>query len=158
MARDERCVGRGGNRELEAETLRILEPQPLSGSMGDDARGVQPPLPEVQRRRGRDPEHDRVDHSLSGAAAPGTRVLEERDVRPWTAELVGVEQVVDGGVVLVDRLLHHAQPEHAGVEGDVAGGVPGDARDVVDALEPHRTLLRDGISPYLEDLRGPAAE
>ena len=45
--------------------------------------------------------------------------------------------MVDGRVVLVDGLLHEAQAEHARVEVDVAGGVAGDGRDVVDPLEPH---------------------
>ena len=66
------------------------------------------------------------------------RVLEEGDVRAWVAGLVGVEQVIDGGVVLVDRLLHQPQPEDAGVEVDVALRVGGDRCDVVDAFELHR--------------------
>ncbi len=77
---------------------------------------------------------------VAGAAAPGARVLEERDVGARAAQLVGVEEVVDGRVVLVDRLLDHPQPEDAGVEVDVAGCVAGDARDVVDAFEAHRSL------------------
>ena len=56
---------------------------------------------------------------------------------PGLPVLVGVEEVVDGRVVLVDGLLDHAQAEHAGVEVDVAGRVAGDAGDVVDAFEAH---------------------
>jgi hypothetical protein len=65
------------------------------------------------------------------------RVLEERQLGARVALLVGEEEVVDGRVVLVDRLGHQAQAQHAGVEVDVAGGVAGDRRDVVDAVEPH---------------------
>ena len=71
-------------------------------------------------------------------AAPG--ILEEGDVRAGRALLVRVEEVVDGRVVLVDRLLHEPQPEHAGVEVDVRRGVAGDAGHVVDAVESHRYL------------------
>ena len=84
-----------------------------------------------------DPERDRVHHSVAGAAAAGARILEEGDVRAGTAVLVRVEEVVDRRVVLVDRLLHHPQAEHAGVEVDVPRCVAGDAGHVVDAFEPH---------------------
>jgi hypothetical protein len=54
--------------------------------------------------------------------------------------LVGVEEVVDGGVVLVHRLLDHPQPQDARVEVDVARGVARDRRDVMDSVELHRWL------------------
>src|SRR4029077_15768320 len=77
--------------------------------------------------------------------APGEAgVLEERDVRPRIAALVAVEQVIHGRVVLVDRLLHESQPEHAGVEVDVLLGLGGHRGDVVDAFELHRRLLGRG--------------
>ena len=82
--------------------------------------------PEVDRLRARDPPDDRVDHAGAGAARGGARVLEEGEVGSRAALLVGVEEVVDGRVVLVDGLLHQAQAEHARVEVDVAGGVAGD--------------------------------
>ena len=50
---------------------------------------------------------------------------------------VGVEEVVDGRVVLVDGLLDQPQPQHPHVELDVGGGVTRDRRDVVDPFEPH---------------------
>ena len=67
--------------------------------------------------------------------APGysKKVMSE----PALAGLVGVEQVVDGRVVLVHGLLHQAQPEDARVEVDVPGRVAGDRRHVVDALQLH---------------------
>jgi hypothetical protein len=49
--------------------------------------------------------------------------------------LVGVEEVIDGRVVLVDGLLDEPEPEDARVEVDVARSIRGDARDVVDAVE-----------------------
>ena len=55
-------------------------------------------------------------------------ILEERDVGARGAALVGVEQVVDGRVVLVHRLLDEAEPERPRVEVDVAGRVARDAR------------------------------
>ena len=75
-----------------------------------------------------------------GAAAAGVRVLEEGQVASGAPLLVGVEEVVDGRVVLVHGLLDEPEAEDANVEVDVAGRVGGDARDVVDALEAHRRL------------------
>ncbi len=74
---------------------------------------------------------------MPGAGAAGLRagVLEERDVRAGRAVLVGVEEVVDARVVLVDRLLDQPQTEHARVEVDVAASVAGDQGDVVDAVD-----------------------
>src|ERR1700745_2080789 len=62
-----------------------------------------------------------------GAGAPGlrARVLEERQVSARPRVLVSVEQVVDGRVVLVDRLGGQPQAEDPGVEVDVAAGVAG---------------------------------
>ena len=76
----------------------------------------------------------------AGARPPAreARVLEEGDVGAGASLLVGVEEVVDGRVVLVDRLLHEPQAEDARVEVHVPRGVGGDRRDVVDPFELHR--------------------
>src|SRR4029079_12006592 len=66
---------------------------------------------------------------------------EECDVGAGRALLVGIEEVVDGRVVLVDRLLDEPQPERARVEGDVLRRVTRDARHVVDAVKPHPPIL-----------------
>src|SRR4029079_11259491 len=102
---------------------------------------------------------DPVDLPVTGTAAGGARVLEERQVGAGRALLVGVEEgedgrvaaggallvvveeVVDGRIVLVDGLLDHAETERAGVELDVARRVPGDGGDVVDAFELHGDSL-----------------
>ena len=67
--------------------------------------------------------------------AARVRVLEERQVTSGAPLFVRVEEVVDGRVVLVHRLLDEPEAEHAHVEVDVARRVGGDARDVVDSLE-----------------------
>ena len=77
-------------------------------------------------------------HACAGAAAREAGVFEEREVRPRRPRLVGVEQVVDGRVVLVDGPLDHPQAEDADVELDVGRRVARDGGDVVDALELHR--------------------
>ena len=87
--------------------------------------------------------HDRVHHPVAGAAAPDARVLEERDVGAGRPLLVGVEEVVDGRVVLVDRLLDEPQPQHAAVVLDVGRRVAGDARHVVDPLELHARSMTE---------------
>ena len=93
--------------------------------------------PEGQRLLGADARDDPVHHPGARAARDGAGVLEEGQLGAGAAALVGVEQVVDAGVVLVDGLGHQPQAEHARVEVDVARRVAGDRRDVVDALEPH---------------------
>ena len=93
--------------------------------------------PEVERLLGGDAEDDAVHHPVAGAAARRARVLEEGDVGAGAAALVGIEEVVDGRVVLVHRLLHEPQPERARIELDVRRRIAGDARDVVDSFEAH---------------------
>ena len=141
MVGDEGSVGRRDDGELETETLRVVEPEPPLGAAGRDPLRGEPRLPEVERLVGGDAEGDRVHHPGAGAPAARARVLEERDVGAGAALLVGVEEVVDGGVVLVDGLLDHAQAEHPRVEVDVARRVAGDAGHVVDAFEAHCDLL-----------------
>ena len=77
-------------------------------------------------------------HPVTGAPGRGAGVLEEGDVAAGAAALVGVEQVVDGRIVLVDRLLHHPQAQQPRVEVDVRRCVAGDRGHVVDAFEAHR--------------------
>jgi hypothetical protein len=81
-----------------------------------------------------------VDHPGAGLAARRARVLEEGQVGARRALLVGVEEVVDGRVVLVDGLLDEPQPEDPDVELDVRGRVARDRGDVVDAFELHPRL------------------
>ena len=138
---DERRVGGVDDGELEPEALGIVEPEPACAAVGRDPLGAEPRLPEVERLLRADAERDRVHHPRSGPAAARARVLEEGDVRAGAARLVGVEQVVHGGVVLVDGLLDHPQAEHAGVEVDVARRIAGDAGHVMDAFEAHVALL-----------------
>src|SRR4051794_18275092 len=78
-----------------------------------------------------------MDHPAPRLAGSRVRILEERDVRAGPPFLVGVEEVVDGRVVLVDGLLHEPQAEDARVEVDVPRRIARDARHVMDAVEPH---------------------
>ena len=59
---------------------------------------------------------------------------------PGCAALVAVVEVVEVGRVEVDRLLDHPQPEHPHVEVDVALGVRGDRRYVMDSIQVHLDL------------------
>src|SRR5437763_1938377 len=90
-------------------------------------------------------ELDTPGHVMHGARARapgcGAGIFEERDVVARRTVLVAVEEVVDRRVVLVDRLLDEAKAEHSRVEVDVARGVAGDRRYVVDALELHDSRL-----------------
>jgi hypothetical protein len=49
--------------------------------------------------------------------------------------------VVNGRIVLVDRLRGQSQPENARVEVEISLRVAGDRGDVVNALEPHVNSL-----------------
>src|SRR3954451_3581100 len=88
-------------------------------------------------------------HSTPGPARPGLRVLEEGQVAAGAALLVGVKEVVDGRIVLVDGLLDQPHAEDANVEVNVAGGVARNAGDVVDAFEAHLATVTIGcwLSP-----------
>ena len=136
---------RGGQRLVAARRRRPARgrgPRGRRSAAGrrrgrGDALRAEPSGPEVERVGRADAPDDAVHHPGARAARDGARVLEEGQLGAGMALLVGVEQVVDGRVVLVDRLGHQAQPEHARVEVDVAGGVAGDRGDVVDAVEAH---------------------
>jgi hypothetical protein len=137
VLRAERLVRARAHRELVAEALRVGEAQPVCVALGRHALAGQAAGPEVERVGRAHTPDDAVDHAGAGAPRDGARVLEERQLGARVALFVGEEQVVDGGVVLVDRLGDQAQAQDARVEVDVAGGVTGDRRDVVDAVEPH---------------------
>ncbi len=103
--------------------------------------GCEPELPEVECRvRDNAPLH-RVHHPGACPTTAHARVLEEGDVAPGRPRLVGVEEVIHGGVVLVDRLLHEPESEDARVEVHVPGRVGRDARDVVDPVKTHCTQV-----------------
>src|SRR5207248_4536807 len=100
VPRHERLVARAVDDQLECEPFRIRKEQRLLAALAAD-----PPGPEVERLLRADAKDDAVHHPVAGAAGRYARVLEERDVRSGRAELVGVEEVVDGRVVLIDGLL-----------------------------------------------------
>ena len=84
-----------------------------------------------------DPPDDPVHVAGPGPARRHAGELEEGEIGAGAALLVGEEEVVDGRVVLVDRLLDQAQAHHPRVEVDVALRVGRDRGDVVNSLELH---------------------
>ena len=151
MVGDQRLVLDLDHHELVPQPLRVGEVQPpvMQLEFGPVARKTL--LPEGDRILGPDPPDDLVDHPRPGASLGHARVLEEGEVGAGVALLVGVEEVVDGRVVLVDRLLDQPQSHYARIEVDVALGVLGDRRDVVDALELHRSIVcREEPTPGVE--------
>jgi hypothetical protein len=107
-----------GKRRLRARVLHAAHDEPL-----------QPPA-ERRRRHG-----ERRDPHLPGADAPARpeRPREHGEDRARRPGSVAEVEVPGARVVEVDRALHQAQPEHAGIE--VEGTLRGadDGRDVVDA-------------------------
>jgi hypothetical protein len=140
MIGDQRGVVDVGDPQLVLEALEVGEAQALGLAPRFVPSVPEALLPEVERLGRGDAPADAVDHSRARPAAGRSGELEERQVRAGIALLVGVEEVVDGGLVLVDRLLHEAQTHQAGVEVDVALRLRGDRRDVVDSFELHRCL------------------
>jgi hypothetical protein len=134
MRGDQRRVGDVDNEQLVVEPLRVGEDEAGAVALGVDAFGAEALGPEGERVLGGDPPDDPVDHAGASPTRSHPRVLEEGEIGPGVAALVGEEEVVDGRVVLVDRFLDHPQPHHARVEIDVALGVLGDRGDVVDPL------------------------
>ncbi len=137
MIGDQRLVARLHHGELEAEAFGIVEPQSAGLAVGHHAFAREALLPEGDRILRGDPPHDAMHHAGAGAARMGPRILEERQVGAGASALIRVEEVVHGGVVLVDGLLHEAQAQDARVEVDVTRRVTGDAGDVMDTFELH---------------------
>ena len=130
--------------QFESQSLRVVESKSIVVAGCGDGVVAEALFPELQRGNRGYSQGDPVDHPCAGAPAQGARVLEEGEVGPGRAIFIGVEQVVDVRVVLVHRLGDQAQAEDAGVEGQVARSVAGDAGDVVDAVEAHRGKLAIG--------------
>ena len=149
LARDERFVRDVGYGQLVRQSLGVGEANAFTIARDLDALALEALRPEVERGVRRDAPVDPVHHSGAGASAHGPRIFEEREVEAGVALLVAVEEVVDGRVVLVDRLLDEAQTEDACVEVDVGARVACDRGDVVDAFELHCTPPR-ASSPRVE--------
>src|SRR5579883_3384012 len=137
MAGPKRGILGAHGTKLESEPLGVLEAQILSVARGSDAVVPQPVFPEAQRVGRGDAPRDPVRHSRAGAAALGPRVLEEREVRAGAAVLIGVEQVIDGRIILVHRFLDQPQAEQPGVKVDVSRRIRRDRGDVVNPVESH---------------------
>ena len=65
------------------------------------------------------------------------RPVEESQIAAGRGFAVGIEQVIGGDVVLIDRLLHEAHAEQAGIESDIARRIGGDGGEMMDAGELH---------------------
>ena len=133
----ERRIACGRDGQLESESFWILELETIAVAGRRHAVRRQALRPELQRGHRSNPQRDPVDHPRASPAAGGARILEKGQVEPGRPGLVAVEEVVDVGIVLVDCLGHQAQPEDPGIEGEVTGGVAGDAGYVMDAVEAH---------------------
>ena len=116
MIGGERLVGRLDRSQLESYALGIGEARPKTVEFGVDAL-VGEPVPQ-NASASSDATRKETLCTIPGPGPPAreARVLEEGDVGAGAALLVRVEEVIDGRVVLVDRLLHQPEAEHAGIE------------------------------------------
>ena len=108
---DQRRVGGLDDGELVIEPLGVGEPEALASRSDSMPGGAEALGPEVERLGGGDAPDDAVDHPGAGAARRRAGELEEGEVGAGAALLVGVEEVVDARLVLVDRLLDQPQPQ-----------------------------------------------
>src|SRR5207302_4313913 len=144
---DERLVARVDGCQLASHSFEVFEANPIADALVLDPFPAESVGPEVEGVRRGDAPRDRVDHSRAGRPPRRVRILEERNVAAGAAFLVRVEEVVNGRVDLIHRLLDEPQSENTRVEVDVARGVAGDQRDVVNALEAHaRSITSGGLS------------
>src|SRR5207245_2254988 len=135
MVRHERRIlGRRGD-ELETKALRVIEAEAVTLDRALEPRRGEAQRPELERLIGAHAKTDAVDHPRARAALSQAWILEEGEVGAGASFLVGVEEVVDGGVVLVNRLLDQAHAHDAGVEEQVLRGVGRDRAYVVDAVQ-----------------------
>src|SRR5829696_194161 len=102
MLRHQRLVIRLDDLEGVPESLRVGEPDDaVVAPVHLDPLLRQALLPEVQGPLGAEPPPDAPDHPLARAALRRTGILEESQVGAGIPLLVGVEEVVDGRIVLV---------------------------------------------------------
>src|SRR5439155_5952245 len=121
--------------ELETEAHRVVEAKAVPLDRALEPRRGQAQRPEFERLIGAHAKTDAVDHTRARAAPSQAWILEEGEVGAGASFLVGVEEVVDGGVVLVDRFLDQAHAHDAGIEEQVLRGVGRDRAYVVDAVQ-----------------------
>jgi hypothetical protein len=137
-ARGQRRVVDVRDQQLVTQALEVGEREDaVVGALGRDALVGQARGPEVERLVGGDAPLDGVDHAVAGLAPLRPGELEEGQDRARRAALVAEVEVIDVGLVEVDRLLDQAQAQDAGVEVDVAWGVGRDRGDVMQTLECH---------------------
>ena len=135
----QRRVAVVGDDELQAQAVVVREGQRPLPKLAGIALAGEPLGPELQRLRRRHAELNRVDHTRPGPAGTRARELEPGEDRSRRALLVGEVQVVRLGRIEVHGLLDHPQAEHVGIELDIPLCVAGDHRDVVHAIELHRS-------------------
>src|SRR5204863_7949012 len=115
---ERRSCGRRDGGKLEVEGFACGVAQAAFAAVEGDGFGREPVLPELDRVLRGDAEVDALHHAAAGPPRARVRVLEEGEVTAGAPLLVGVEEVVDGRIVLVDRLLDEPQAEDADVEVD----------------------------------------
>ena len=114
VARRQWRIGRTRHGQLETQSLRVFKPKPVIVASRRRAMGSKASDPEIERRQRRDTEGDPVDHLFELPARLSRRagVLEEGQVETGRPFLITIEEVVDVGIVLVDRLGHQAKAEN----------------------------------------------
>src|SRR5919106_4888082 len=142
------------NTTLYSLTLIGRKPKPLSFRIGEvEVRAVfiyfdpsvihaeilEPRGPPVERWPVGDAQLGSRDLARAGMVGGYAQMgpVEEGDLGPRIANLVSVEEVVGGDVVLIHGLLDEPQPEHVRVERHVLRGVRRDRRHVVQAAQFH---------------------
>ena len=100
-----------GDRDLEAESFRVLEPEAVIVNFRPDTRVGEALGPEEHRVTGRHAPNDPMHHSDARHTTGRVRGLEKRQRRSRRSCLVSEQQVVHGRLVLADGLLRQPQTE-----------------------------------------------
>src|SRR5437588_4260479 len=140
MPGNQRGVAGLDDAQLEPEPLGIIETATVAFPRGAHALAAPPLLPEAERLGRSKAPHDAVHHSRAGPAALDPRVFEKGEIGAGAAVLIGVEKMVDGRIVLVDRFLDQPQAEHPRVKIHVPRRVARDRGNVMDPVECHRFI------------------
>jgi len=111
MPRREGTVTVAGDRDLEAESFRVVESEAVIVSFRPDARAREALVPEGHRLTGRHAPHDPMHHANARHTSCSVGVLEKRQRRSRRSCLVSEQQVVHGRLVLADGLLRQPQTE-----------------------------------------------
>ena len=114
---------------LERQRQPAIDLDHLAGDAAGRLQAVAPPAEAFFTGDAKPGARNRVGSAPLG----GGRKVEEGEIGAGVGFAVGVEQVVGGDIVLIDRLLDQPHAEQAGVKGQILPGLRRDRGQVVNS-------------------------